>query len=160
MKPFKIATSLRLYGDPILRAQANEISWWVGQNTKLLADDMTRIMYGFNGVGLAGNQVGMLMRIIVVDLIGKPLVMLNPEILEKSKTEHVRHEGCLSLPGINIMVKRNQFIKTQYMDLEGRKQILDLLSPQERDKQSFEIVSRIIQHEVDHLDGILILDKE
>lgn len=159
MKPFVMATSLRLYGDVILKTKAEPIKV-ITNDFKLLATDMITIMYGFNGVGLAANQVGMLWRIIVVDMIGAPLIMFNPEITKLSSSQRPKYESCLSLPGFSKAVTRPIYCSTKYIDLGGKKQTLNLFPKANRDAESFETVSRIIQHEVDHLNGILLIDKE
>lgn len=159
MESYRIATALQFYGAPILRDVAKMIRY-VTDDTQLLAREMADIMYGLRGVGLAGNQVGIDHRIIVVDFLGSPRVMLNPTIIEESKEKRKLYEGCLSLPGIERAVVRSTYIKVRYMDLEGKTQTLELFPKEPRDAPSHELVSRIIQHEVDHLDGVLIIDKE
>lgn len=164
MKPLSLLTSLRLYGDIILKTPIPNLPYEYGLNStlKLMAKEMPRIMYAFHGVGLAANQVGMLERMIVVDVIGQPLVMFNPKITQFSYEQRVKYEGCLSIPGLQKMVKRYRYVSVSYLDLEWKEQTLDLLSPNEKrmaEQTDFEMISRIIQHEIDHLDGILIIDR-
>ena len=117
-----------------------------------LLDDMLETMYAAPGIGLAAPQVGVLKRFFVVDVSGeeekKPLFMINPEIIEKSDTKSTYEEGCLSLPKQFGDVERADKIRLRYQDRRG----------EEQDLEADGMLARCIQHEVDHLDGILFVD--
>ncbi|MGI9449159.1 MAG: peptide deformylase [Geminicoccaceae bacterium] len=117
-----------------------------------LLDDMLETMYAAPGIGLAAPQVGVLKRFFVVDVSGeedkKPLFMINPEIIERSDTKSIYEEGCLSLPKQFGDVERSDKIRLRYQDRHGEKQ----------DLEADGMLARCIQHEVDHLDGILFID--
>jgi peptide deformylase len=113
-----------------------------------LIDDMADTMYEANGVGLAAPQVGILKRAVVID-IGEGLVeLLNPVILETSGSQ-TDEEGCLSLPGQSAPVERPYYVKAKAMDREGNEFIIE----------GEELMARALCHEIDHLDGILYIDK-
>jgi peptide deformylase len=139
--------NLRLEGDEILRKQSREIKN-INERIKILADDMIETMKENDGIGLAAPQVGILKRIIVVDIGQGPLVMVNPDILEKDG-EQIINEGCLSVPNKNGNVKRPEKLKVTYTDLEGDKHTI----------KTEGLLSVVISHEVDHLNGLLFIDK-
>jgi len=139
--------NLRLEGDEILRKQSREIKN-INERIKILADDMIETMKENDGIGLAAPQVGILKRIIVVDIGQGPLVMVNPDILEKDG-EQIITEGCLSVPNKNGNVKRPEKLKVAYTDLEGDKHTI----------KTEGLLSVVISHEVDHLNGVLFIDK-
>lgn len=119
-------------------------------NVKKLLDNMLETMYNSNGVGLAAPQVGILKRLVVVD-IGEegpgPLKLINPEILERSGVQN-GPEGCLSCPGMWGDVKRSKYVKVKALNPEGEEIIIE----------GEDFLARALQHEIDHLDGILFLD--
>lgn len=119
-------------------------------NVKKLLDNMLETMYESNGVGLAAPQVGILKRVVVVD-IGEegpgPLKLINPEILERSGEQN-GPEGCLSCPGMWGDVKRSKYVKVKALTLEGQEIIIE----------GEDYLARALQHEIDHLDGILFID--
>lgn len=132
----------------VLRQKAKEISR-ITKKTKQLADEMMRIMRLANGIGLAAPQVGCLDRMIVVAPHGmKPTVLINPRVID-SEGEHVYQEGCLSIPGLYGDVLRPASVKVEAYDLRGRAYTYELEG----------LPSRVVQHEIDHLDGILFIDK-
>jgi len=139
---------VRTLGDPVLRSKAKEVEE-VNEKTNQLIDNMFDTMYEEDGVGLAAPQVGMLKRIAVID-IGEdnPIVLINPEIIEESG-KAIMEEGCLSIPDRTGEVIRSKKIKVRSLDREN-KQI-------EFEAEGFE--ARAIQHEMDHLDGVLFIDK-
>jgi peptide deformylase len=139
--------NLRLEGDEILRKHSREIKN-INERIKILADDMIETMKENDGIGLAAPQVGILKRIIVVDIGQGPLVMVNPDILEKDG-EQIINEGCLSVPNKNGNVKRPEKLKVTYTDLEGDKHTI----------KTEGLLSVVISHEVDHLNGVLFIDK-
>ena len=141
---------IRKEGDPILRKECKEVKEMT-ERTKVLIDDMFDTMYEANGVGLAGPQVGILKRIFVVD-VGmeepEPYVFVNPEILETSG-EQTGDEGCLSVPGYQGEVTRADHVKVRAYDADM----------QEFELEADGLLARCIQHEADHLHGILYIDK-
>src|SRR4030067_1151285 len=143
---------IRIYGDPALRQRAKEIKE-IDSGAIRLAQDMFDTLRQASGLGLAANQVGCLQRIFVVDLSkvipeSKPVVLLNPVML-KSEGEQVGEEGCLSIPGIYEDVPRFKKVKFSAQDLSGKEFSLE----------ASDLLARVMQHELDHLDGILFLDR-
>jgi peptide deformylase len=143
-----------IYDQPVLRKKAKPVRT-VDDGVIRLASDMLETMHVANGIGLAANQVGSLQRIIVVDLSGmeetrdlKPLVMLNPEI-HHEEGSLIMEEGCLSIPDIRDEVERAETIRVRYRDLQLNEQEL----------QADGLLGRVILHEVDHLNGILFIDR-
>ena len=138
--------------DPILRKQSNDVKN-VDESLQRLMDNMLETMYHAPGIGLAAPQVGILKRVIVIDLAKenetkKPLYIINPKILWKSEELISREEGCLSIPGHFAEVARPSKCKVQYLDYNGKTQIIN----------ADDLLSTCIQHEVDHCDGILFID--
>lgn len=150
MKALSIVTA----PDPVLTTRAKEIET-VDQEIQTIMDQMLKAMYDNDGVGLAANQVGILKRIIVVDLQDEksthahlfPLKMANPKILSFSEHTTKKNEGCLSLPEQRIEVERPEQIVVEYLDYNNQKQVLDV----------DDWTARAIQHEIDHLDGKLLI---
>ncbi len=121
---------------------------------KEIVRDMFETMYSYNGIGLAANQVGLDKRIVVVDISSKenkvqPLVLINPEIINYSKKKVVLEEGCLSFPGFFDKVYRPHSIQLIYYDINGKKKEVII--------EGF--LARVIQHEVDHINGIKFIQK-
>lgn len=152
------------YGNGALRDKAQKVEA-VTEEIKTLALDMVETMYEANGVGLAAEQIGKDVALFVIDVlqppadfkyverftednIKMPLIVINPVITEK-KGECVCKEGCLSVPGITASITRAESVVLEYMDLTGEKQTLKVDG----------LVADAIQHENDHLDGILIVDR-
>jgi len=138
--------------DPVLRNQAAEIER-VDEELRRLMDDMLATMYDAPGVGLAAPQIGIPRRLIVMDASKDedektPIVMVNPRILERSEELRVHEEGCLSIPEVTAEVERPAMARVAYLDREGK--------PQEAELEG--IWSTIVQHEVDHLNGVLFID--
>lgn len=142
---------IRTDEDPILRKKSKIVANF-NNRLEVLIDDMYETMDVAYGVGLAAPQVGILKKLIVVDNRdeeeNKRFYMLNPVILEK-EGEEISMEGCLSIPGKQGTVKRAKNIKVKYNDLTGEEKIME----------AEDFLARIIQHEMDHLDGILYTDK-
>lgn len=149
-----------IYGHPVLRKVAQDIDPENYPHLKELIDNMFETMYGAEGVGLAGTQVGLEDRIFVVDL--SPLAdkehpefndfkkaFINAHIIERGGEMESAEEGCLSIPGIHEKVTRENEIRIQYID--------ENLQP--RDETYSGYMARVIQHEYDHLEGILFIDK-
>ena len=142
-----------LYGQKVLRKRAAEVSKVTPELTKL-AEDMLETMYKSAGVGLAAPQVGHSIRLIVVDITGEeeeknPYFMFNPVVTVK-KGDCVAEEGCLSVPGVWADVERPETITVESLDKHGKPQVL---------KNVDGLMARCIQHEIDHLEGVLFVDK-
>ena len=138
---------LRFAGDPVLRKKSREVEN-INDRIKLLLEDMVETMYENNGVGLAAPQVGVLRRVIVVDVGDGPIKLINPEILEK-KGESLDAEGCLSVPNEFGNVLRPEYVKVEYLNEEGEKKLIE----------GEGLLARALCHEIDHLNGILFTDK-
>lgn len=139
---------LVLYPDDPLRSKAEPYEGF-DSDLEQLAEDMLETMYVYEGVGLAGPQVGLAKRLFVMhDPDGKAMCLVNPEILEAEGTE-MGEEGCLSLPQVYAMVPRAPRIRVRAYDPHGTK----------REFESFGYEARIIQHEIDHLEGIVFPDR-
>ncbi len=141
---------IRTYPDPILNKKAEPLTDF-GPDTQRLFDDMIQTMYVEDGVGLAAPQVGISKRILIASPAmkqGEEFVIVNPEVYSFSGRES-GIEGCLSLPGISGEVVRAQKIRVRYQDRFGK--AFDL--------EAKDFFARIIQHEIDHLDGILLIDR-
>ncbi len=139
---------IRRYGDPVLRRRASPVTEITPEIQRLI-DDMVETMYDALGIGLAATQVGVPHRILVVDVgRGEARVYVNPEIVEQDG-QVVGEEGCLSLPGIFADVARAKRVVVEGRDREGR--------PIREEAQG--LMARVFQHEIDHLDGILFLDR-
>lgn len=138
---------IRISGDPILRKKSKDIKE-ISERIKILLDDMIDTMNEAEGVGLAAPQVGVLRRAVVIDVGEGPIKIINPEILE-TEGEAVDIEGCLSVPERSGSVSRPERVKIKYLDIEGNENILE----------GKDLLARAICHELDHLDGILYIDK-
>lgn len=138
---------LRFEGDEILRKRSREIES-IDDKIKLLAEDMLETMYKEEGVGLAGPQIGMLKRIIVVDIGDGPIVAINP-VITAQDGEEIDLEGCLSVPGKSGNVKRPYAVEVKYLDLDGS----------EKSIAAEGFLARAFCHEIDHLNGVLYIDK-
>lgn len=144
------------YPDKILSQKCEKVSE-VNDDVRKLLDDMLETMYADKGVGLAAPQIGLSKRIIVIDdKISEdgtpgphPLYMVNPEIIKKSEETIWFNEGCLSVPGQCAEVERHYAVTVKYLDYNGVEQTLD----------AEDYLAVIIQHETDHLDGILYIDR-
>jgi len=139
--------NIRKLGDEILRKKSRKVEK-IDDRIQVLLDDMLETMYKNNGVGLAGPQVGILKRIVVIDIGEGPIYLINPEIIEKSGS-YIDEEGCLSVPGEQGPVERPYKVKVKALDREGN-EILVI---------GEELMARALCHEIDHLDGILFVDK-
>jgi peptide deformylase len=138
--------------DQRLRAVADAIPE-VDEEIKTLAKDMLDTMYDAPGIGLAAPQIGVMKRIVVMDLAGEgetpdPIVMINPEITKFSDQIQVTEEGCLSIPELYYEVERPDAVTVQYTDLDGNEVVRDADGK----------LAVCIQHEIDHLDGVLYID--
>ena len=138
--------------DPILRKKSENLEK-VDDELRSLLDDMLDTMYSAPGIGLAAVQVGILKRLIVIDISKEkdkknPLFLINPEIISKSKKTSIYEEGCLSLPGHYAEIERPAECHIKYIDYNGK----------EKEIEANGLLSTCIQHEVDHLNGTLFID--
>ena len=137
--------------DPLLRKKCEPLEK-VDDDLRKLMNEMLATMYDAPGIGLAAIQVGVLKRVVVIDLSKdekkNPLFLINPEIVHKSKNTSIYEEGCLSLPGQFAEIERPAECVLQYIDYNGKKKELKAKG----------LLATCIQHEVDHLDGILFID--
>ena len=138
--------------DPILRKKSDYLEK-VDDELRRLMDDMLETMYAAPGIGLAAVQIGILKRLIVIDITKNdekkdPLFLINPEIISKSSNTSTYEEGCLSLPGHFAEIERPAECQVSYMDYNGKK----------KEMTAKGLLSTCIQHEVDHLNGVLFID--
>lgn len=138
---------LRIYGDEILRKKCKEISN-IDNRILTLIDDMVETMYDENGVGLAGPQVGVLKRIAVIDIGEGPIVIINPSIISKEGSV-IDVEGCLSVPGKEGKVNRPEKVVVKALNENGKEVVI----------KGEGLLARALCHEIDHLDGVLFIDK-
>ncbi len=138
--------NLRLYPDSVLRGKALPVDDVNGDISDLMKS-MAEIMYSYNGIGLAAPQVGVLKRVIIADIGEGLLSIANPKILQK-ESEDKLEEGCLSLPETQVEIERKRIISVKGINQQGNEIILELNG----------LMARVIQHEIDHLNGILIID--
>lgn len=141
--------TIRTDDDPVLRKTARVVEE-VDDKIKILVEDMIDTMYEADGVGLAAPQVGILKRVIVIDIYDETgvKIIINPEIVESSG-EQIEEEGCLSLPGLSGTVERPMVVKVKGLDIDG--QPMEIVGE--------ELLARALCHEIDHLNGILFKDK-
>ena len=138
--------------DPFLRQKSKKVEK-VDDDTRSLMDDMLETMYDAPGIGLAAIQIGVPKRVIVIDLAREnekkqPLYFVNPEIITKSEIDLTYEEGCLSVPGQFAEIDRPDRCKVKYLNYDGKEQILNAEG----------LLATCIQHEIDHLEGILFID--
>lgn len=138
---------IKVLGEDCLRKTCKEVTAMTPR-VKMLIGDMIDTMYEANGVGLAAPQVGILKRIVVIDVGDGPIVMINPVILETSG-EQTGEEGCLSVPGKSGVVTRPNYVKAKALNEKMEEYIIE----------GEELLARAICHECDHLDGIIYVDK-
>ena len=140
---------IRILGDPVLREKAAPVTQF-DERLKELADRMITIMDDAPGIGLAAPQLGVVKRLLVYQVHeDKPHALVNPEIVWRSEETDVHDEGCLSLPDVVVPVERALRIRVHAQDVHG----------EPLDYEAEEMEARVIQHESDHLDGVLILDR-
>ncbi len=142
---------MRYLGDPILRTKAAPVET-LSDDVRSLIADMFETMYAEDGVGLAAPQVGVGQRIIVVDPHDdavEPFALVNPEVMAVSEELDRAEEGCLSLPGLKEIVERPVRVTVTGLDIDGQPVTLE----------AEDLLARILQHEVDHVDGILFIDR-
>ena len=139
---------IRQYGDTVLRMKARAVEMF-DEDLERLVERMTALMHEANGVGLAANQVGVLRRLFVFADGEEDRVIVNPVLTKSSKDTEVDDEGCLSLRGVLVPVERPTSVTLEGVDTKGEPVRLELEPP----------ASRVVQHELDHLDGVLIIDR-
>jgi len=140
---------IRQYGDPALRMTAREVDTF-DEDLERLAERMVALMHDASGVGLAATQVGVLQRLFVVEPADEePRTLVNPRIVERSAETAVDDEGCLSLQGVLVPVERHVQVTVEALDVHGEPLRLEFS----------DLGARVVQHELDHLDGTLIIDR-
>ena len=139
---------IRQYGDGVLRMKAREVESF-DDDLERLIERMTALMHEANGVGLAATQVGVLRRVFVFVDEGEDRVLVNPVITKRSSDTDLDDEGCLSLRNVLVPVERAAKVTIEGLDASGERLELELELPS----------ARIVQHELDHLDGVLIIDR-
>lgn len=141
---------IRQYPDAVLRMRANEVERF-DEDLARLAERMTQLMHDARGVGLAATQIGVLQRLFVFQPIDEEAsrTVVNPHLTSRSPAADVSEEGCLSLQGVLVPVERSVEVTLEGQDLEGNPLRLELE----------EHAARVVQHELDHLDGVLMLER-
>ncbi|HSF05557.1 MAG TPA: peptide deformylase [Methylomirabilota bacterium] len=141
--------SVRRYGDPALRRRASEVGEITAEIRKIV-DDMVETMYDEVGIGLAAPQVGISLRLIVIadDRTRQVRPLVNPVIVDR-RGEQTAEEGCLSIPGIFAPVSRAAWVRVEARDLDGQPVTIE----------GQDLLARVLQHEIDHIDGVLFIDR-
>jgi peptide deformylase len=139
---------IRTFGDPVLRTPAKEVEKVTDMHRRLIAD-MVDTMRAAPGVGLAGPQIGVMERIFVWETEEEHGAVINPRIVDRADETVIEEEGCLSLPGLAYPVERSVRVSIEGLDANG--------DPIELTVEDFK--ARIFQHEIDHLDGVLFIDR-
>jgi peptide deformylase len=139
---------IRTFGDPVLKTRAAPVDTFDGSLARL-TEDMLATMRENDGVGLAANQVGRLKRVLVASVEDEDFVIVNPVIDDRSTTTEREPEGCLSIPGINVEVDRATVVTVTGQDVTGEPLRIE----------AKDMLARVLQHEIDHLDGVMILDR-
>jgi peptide deformylase len=143
-----MSNEIRTFGDPVLKSRATPVKDF-DESLERLAEDMFKVMRENEGMGLAGNQIGRLKRIFVVAYEDEEYVVVNPKIEESSDEVEEDVEGCLSIPEVRVEVERPAAVIVSGQDITG--------APIRIEAEG--ILARAFQHEIDHLDGVLILDR-
>ena len=145
---------IKILGDPVLRKPAEEVGE-LGDGVRALVRDMFETMYLSEGIGLAAPQVGVSERVIIVDL-GEAdedgagaVALVNPKVVESSRKNSKAPEGCLSIPGMEEVVERPETVTVEGLDPDGTPLVMEVSG----------LLSRALQHEIDHLDGVLFIDR-
>ena len=139
------------YGSDVLRQVAQPVEE-ITDEIRQIAEDMLKIMYDSDGVGLAAPQIGISRRIVVIDAkpddpFSDPIALINPEIVERTGQADAE-EGCLSVPEVSGDVKRAEKVTVEALDLDGKKVQIE----------ATDLLARVVQHEIDHLNGVLFVD--
>jgi len=143
-----LALDIRTFGDPVLKTRAAPVESFDGSLVRL-TKEMLATMRDNEGVGLAATQVGRLKRVLVAAIEDDEYVIVNPVLTDRSETTETATEGCLSIPGIQVDVERPTAVTISGQDVSGRPLQIEASA----------LLARVLQHEVDHLDGVLILDR-
>jgi peptide deformylase len=141
------AHTVRVFGDPVLKQRASEVDE-LDASVARLVDDMIDTMYAAEGTGLAAPQIGVQRRVFVYDVGEGPRTVVNPRLVEQAG-EWTFTEGCLSVPGLSWPIVRPGQVHLVGYDLQGN----------EVDLEADELLARVFQHEIDHLDGVLLLER-
>lgn len=151
---------IKKYPDPILRKKCGEVKE-IAPNIKQLINDMIETMEENKGVGLAAPQVGVLKRIIVARTDYGPKAFINPEIIKKTKEKEIMEEGCLSFPDLWLKVERAKGVEMFSFaeDFSAKGGQITALDTNGNKMKAVGFLARILQHEIDHLDGILFIDR-
>ncbi|MDP4144685.1 MAG: peptide deformylase [Bacillota bacterium] len=139
--------TIRTYGDELLRKKSKVVDK-IDDRILTLIEDMKETMYHANGVGLAAPQVGILKRVVVIDVGDGPISLINPEIIETSGS-YIDEEGCLSIPGKEGAVERPKYVTVKALNENGEEVII----------KGEDLLARAFCHEIDHLNGVLFVDK-
>lgn len=138
-----------VHPSPALKQNADAVESFGDKQLKSLVASMARSMYDAPGVGLAANQVGFLKRVIVYDVDDGLVALCNPRIVDVSGETEISDEGCLSLPGIEVPIERSICVTCEAQDIDGDPVTI----------RAEGLLARVLQHELDHLDGVLIIDR-
>jgi len=147
----KTILNIRVYPDPILKKKAEPVQE-ISKLHQRLIKAMIETMYAAPGIGLAAPQIGISQRLIVIRFANDekkedPLALINPRILQRDG-EKTEDEGCLSFPDVSVSIKRSFYVKVAYEDIQGKT----------RHIEGTDLLARVLQHEIDHLDGIVLTD--
>ena len=143
-----MAYKIRTYGDPVLKTQASKVDNVDGRIIRLVDDMFETLVDSGNGLALAAPQIGVQKQVVVWDFGDEPLAIVNPEVVE-SDGEWVYDEGCLSIPGLYVEMLRPKTVLVRGVSLDG--EIIEL--------EADELEARMFQHEIDHLNGVLMFDR-
>ena len=143
-----MALDIRTFGDPVLKTRAAPVETF-DESLVRLTQDMLDTMRDNEGVGLAATQVGRLKRVFVAAIEDDEYVIVNPVLTDRSQTTETATEGCLSIPGIQVDVERPTAVTISGQDVSGKPLQIE----------ASDLLARVLQHEIDHLDGVLILDR-
>ncbi len=139
---------LRIYPAPVLRDKSKPVEDFDSERLDYITRIMKKVIEEQVAVGLAAPQIGVLERIVVVNVNAAPMELINPEIVEYKGKDTIE-EGCLSLPGVEIPIERPNFVIVRGFNTEGEKKIIE----------ASDLLAKVFQHEIDHLNGVLIIDK-
>ena len=143
-----MALDIRTFGDPVLKTRGAPLDSF-DESLVRLSEDMLATMRDNEGVGLAANQVGRLKRVLVAEVEDEEYVIVNPVVTDTADTTEKGPEGCLSIPGIQVEVERPTALTISGQDASGQSLRIE----------ATDLLARVLQHEIDHLDGVLILDR-
>ena len=143
-----MALDIRMFPDPVLKTSTAPVDTF-DESLVRLTQDMLATMRDNEGVGLAANQVGRLKRVLVAAIEDEEYVIVNPVLQDRSQATETEPEGCLSIPGIQVDVARPTAVTVSGQDVSGEPLRIE----------ASDLLARVLQHEVDHLDGVLILDR-